>query len=141
MTSMPAMYILFTNNEFNPGQAWSRNKRVFKSMVFCHFVQLCISYFSKDAATIVNHKVHEKGWHTINLKIKSNFLIWSIGFMCKLPCAQHYNLWFVYCLLTFWKSQTFFQGVFSANHALCMVSIQERFMMARVRYYKLCRQL
>ena len=52
-------------------------------MVFCHFVQFCISYFSKDAATIVNHKVHAKGWHTINLKIKSNFLIWSIGFVCK----------------------------------------------------------
>ena len=79
MISMPAMYILFTNNEFNPGT----KKKVLKLMVFCHFVQFCISYFSKDAATIVNHKVHAKGWHTINLKIKSNFLIWSIGFVCK----------------------------------------------------------
>ena len=42
--------------------------------------------------------------------------------------ARHYNPRFVYFLPTFWSPKTFLRGFFLKILALCMVSIQERFL-------------
>jgi hypothetical protein len=54
----------------------------------------------------------------------------EIGVECQIPYTRHYNQRFVYFLPTFWKSKTFFHKILS----LCMVSNQERVIVARVRY-------
>ena len=46
----------------------------------------------------------------------------------KVPYMCHYNPWFVYFKLTYWRSKTFFQGGFQKILPLCMVSIQEQFL-------------
>ena len=46
------------------------------------------------------------------------------------PYARHYNPRFIYFLPTFWRSKTFFQGgFFQKILSLCMVSIQEWFLL------------
>ena len=52
----------------------------------------------------------------------------------KLPCASHYNPRFLYLKPHFWSPFPCFQGDFFENYVLIMVSIQERVMMAHVRY-------
>ena len=50
-----------------------------------------------------------------------------------IPYARHYNPQFVYFLPTFWSPKTFFQGAFFLKIlALCMISIQERFLIKSV---------
>ena len=52
-----------------------------------------------------------------------------------IPYAHHYNPRFVYFLPTFWSPKTFFsRGFFLKTLALCMVSIQERVIVAHGRY-------
>ena len=45
-----------------------------------------------------------------------------------LPYKRHYNLRLVYFSPTFWSPKTFFQWTFFQILALCMVSIQEHFL-------------
>ena len=54
--------------------------------------------------------------------------------MTNLPYARHYNPRFVYVLPTFLSPKRFFQGAFPLKIlALCMVGIQERVIVARLR--------
>ena len=56
----------------------------------------------------------------------------SSRILCNIPYARHYNPRFVYFLPTLRRPFLCFQGRFLEK--FCMVSIQERVMMARVRY-------
>ena len=51
----------------------------------------------------------------------------------NLPYARHYNPRFVYFLPAFWSSKTFWRVFFLKIMALCMFSVQERVIVARVQ--------
>ena len=54
-----------------------------------------------------------------------------------IPYALHYNPRIVYLLFTFWSPKTFFQGAFFLKFwPLCMVSIQEGFLMLKFIYLR-----
>ena len=58
-----------------------------------------------------------------------------VGHTKSLLYAHHYNLCFVYFLLTFWSPKTFSQGAYFLKFwPYVWLSIQERVMMARVQY-------